>query len=108
MGRQQPLHGQRNPELLAPESPYLDTIQYTPIVDPDAQENALKSGSADIIQSAYTQTLVDLWSESGFQVIDDLGSPFEPSMDCIMLNPAVPPFNNPKMRQALAYGANPK
>jgi peptide/nickel transport system substrate-binding protein len=98
----------RNPNYWRPGLPYLDTMQYTPIVDTQSQENALLSGSTDVIQSSYTQTLVDLWNRPGFQVIDDLGSPFEPSMDSIMLNTAVPPFDNPKVRLALAYGANPE
>jgi peptide/nickel transport system substrate-binding protein len=98
----------RNPNYWRSGLPYLDTMQYTPIVDPNSQENALKTGSVDIIQSSYTQTLVDLWKLPGFSVINDLGSKIEPSMDCVMLNTAVPPFNDIRVRQALAYAANPQ
>jgi peptide/nickel transport system substrate-binding protein len=98
----------RNPNYWRPGLPYLDSIQYNPIVDPGSQEDALRSGSVDIIQAGYTQTLVDLWDRPGIAVITDLGSPFEPAMDSVMLNTAVPPFNDIRVRQALAYAANPE
>lgn len=98
----------RNPRYWRPGLPYLDTMQYTPIVDPQSQENALRTGSVDMIQSDYTQTLVDLWNLAGYTVIDDRYSKFEPTMDCVMLNTEVAPLNDIRVRQALAYAANPK
>jgi peptide/nickel transport system substrate-binding protein len=98
----------RNPNYWRNGLPYLDTMQYTPIVDPGAREDALKSGSVNIMQTNFTQNLVDLWNQPGITVINDLASTFEPDMDCIMLNTAVPPLNDIRVRQALAYGANPQ
>jgi ABC-type transport system substrate-binding protein len=98
----------RNPNYWRSGLPYLDTMQYTPIVDPGAREDALKSGSVNIMQTNFTQNLVDLWNEPGITLINDLGSKFEPDMDCIMLNTAVAPLNDIRVRQALAYAANPQ
>jgi peptide/nickel transport system substrate-binding protein len=98
----------RNPNYWRPGLPYLDAITYTPIADPLSQEDALRSGSVDIIATDYTQTLVDLWDLPNLAVITDLYSTLEPDMDCIMLNCAVPPFNDIRVRQALAYAANPQ
>ena len=98
----------RNPNYWRPNLPYLDTVTYTPLIDPGSRENALKSGSIDIMQSNFTQNLVDLWGLSGYTVVNDLFSTFEPDMDCVMINTAAPPFDDVRVRQALAYAADPK
>ena len=60
------------------------------------------------MQSNFTQNLVDLWNLSGYAVVNDLFSTFEPDMDCVMLNLDAPPFDDIRVRQALAYAANPE
>jgi peptide/nickel transport system substrate-binding protein len=98
----------RNPNYWRPKLPYLDTIEFSPLIDPGSREDALKSGSIDIMQSNFTQNLVDLWGQSGYAVVNDLFSTFEPDMDCVMLNLAAPPFDDIRVRQALAYAADPE
>ncbi|MFZ0665975.1 MAG: ABC transporter substrate-binding protein [Acidimicrobiales bacterium] len=98
----------KNPNYWRKGIPYLDTLQFTPIVDPGAREDAIRSGSVNLMQTNFTQNLVDLWDQPGFTLVNDLGSKFEPTMDCIMLNCAVAPTNDIRVRQALAYAANPE
>ena len=97
----------KNPNYWRPGLPYLDSIEYQPLIDPGAREDALRSGSIDIMQSNFTQNLVDLHGLPGFTVINDLFSTFEPDMDCVMLNLDAPPLNDIRVRQALAYAADP-
>jgi peptide/nickel transport system substrate-binding protein len=98
----------KNPNYWRPGLPYLASIEYQPLIDPGAREDALKSGSIDLMQSNFTQNLVDLTGYAGIAVINDLFSTFEPDMDCIMLNMDEPPLNDIRVRQALAYAANPE
>jgi peptide/nickel transport system substrate-binding protein len=96
----------RNPNYWRKGLPYLASIQYQPLIDPGAREDALKSGSIDVMQSNFTQNLVDLTGYTGIAVINDLFSTFEPDMDCVMLNMDVPPLNDLRVRQALAYAVD--
>jgi ABC-type transport system substrate-binding protein len=98
----------KNPHYWRPGLPYLDQITLKPIVDPQSRENSLKSGAVDMMHSSDTQNLVDLQGDSAFVTINDTHQTFEPDMDCIMLNTAVPPMNDIRVRQALAYAIDKK
>ena len=93
----------RNPHYWRPGLPYLDQITYKPIVDAVSRENSLRSGTIDMMHSSDTQNLLDLQGDSSFVVIDDRHSTFEPSMNFVMLNTAVSPMDDLRVRQALAY-----
>lgn len=93
----------KNPHYWRSGLPYLDQITFKPIIDPQSRENSLKSGTVDIMHSSDTQNLVDLQGNSSFVTIDDTKQTFEPDMDFTMLNTAVPPMDDIRVRQALAY-----
>jgi ABC-type transport system substrate-binding protein len=93
----------KNPHYWRSGLPYLDQITFRPIVDPQSRENSLKSGTIDIMHSSDTQNLVDLQGDSSFVTIDDTKQTFEPDMVFVMLNTAVPPMDDIRVRQALAY-----
>jgi peptide/nickel transport system substrate-binding protein len=96
----------KNPNYWRQGLPYLDSIEYEPLVDPGAREDALRSGSIDLMASNFTQNLVDLTGESGIVVVNDLFSTFEPDMDCVILNLDVAPLNDIRVRQALAMAVD--
>ncbi len=93
----------KNPHYWRPGLPYLNQITFKPIVDPQSRENSLKSGTVDIMHSSDTQNLVDLQGDSSFVTINDMHQTFQPDMDFVMLNTAVAPMNDIRVRQALAY-----
>ena len=93
----------KNPHYWRSGLPYLDRITFKPIIDPQSRENSLKSGSIDIMHSSDTQNLVDLRGDSSFVTIDDTKQSFEPDMDFVLLNTAVAPMDDLRVRQALAY-----
>jgi peptide/nickel transport system substrate-binding protein len=96
----------KNPNYWRQGLPYLDSIEYEPLVDPGAREDALRSGSIDLMASNFTQNLVDLTGQSGIVVVNDLFSTFEPDMDCVILNLDVAPLNDIRVRQALAMAVD--
>jgi ABC-type transport system substrate-binding protein len=97
----------RNPHYWRSGMPYLDTIEYRPIPDPQSRENSLKSGTVDIINSADLQNYVDLINNSSFVSITDLHSDVvEPNMTFFQINTAAPPLDNLQVRQALAYATD--
>jgi ABC-type transport system substrate-binding protein len=99
----------KNPHYWRSGLPYLDQITFKPIVDTQSRENSLKSGTVDIMHSADTQNLVDLQGNPSFVTIDDRNqTSLEPEMNFTMLNTAVPPLDDIRVRQALAYAIDKK
>jgi len=93
----------KNPHYWRPGYPYLDTIEYRPIPDSTQLLSSLESGSVDIIHSSTPEVIQALRANSSYAYIDDTKKVAgEPDMDCLLLNLAKPPFNDPKVRQAAA------
>ncbi len=83
--------------------PYLNTITYKPIVDPNARSEALQSGSIDMMVTDTPQVIVLYRGQKKWSYIDDSGPVIgQPDMNCVMLNMAAAPFNNPDVRLAMA------
>jgi ABC-type transport system substrate-binding protein len=96
----------RNPNYWRSGMPYLDSIEYRPIIDPQSRENSLKSGTVDIMHSSDLQNYAALHGNSSFVTISDLSSSIEPDMTFCMINTAVSPVDELRVRQALAYATD--
>ncbi|HEY1633597.1 MAG TPA: ABC transporter substrate-binding protein [Acidimicrobiales bacterium] len=96
----------KNPHYWRPGLPYLDQITYKPIVDFQSRENTLKSGGVDILHSDTLQNYVDLTGNSSFVTVSDLHSTLEPDQSFFMINTAVPPVSDVRVRQALAFATD--
>ncbi len=97
----------KNPKYWRPGLPYLDSITYKPIPDPDQLLSSLKSGSVDIMHSSTPEVISQLRADSSLAYIDDSKNVAgEPDMGCILLNLSKAPFNNLKVRQAVAYATS--
>jgi len=99
----------RNPNYWRSGLPYLDQITFKPIPDTTQREATLRSGGVDMIQSADPTTLTNFSGSggTGFQLVDTrTGVIGQPSFTYIMLNLAVPPTNDLRVRQALAKAMN--
>ena len=87
--------------------PYLDTITYKPIPDTDQILASLQSGSIDIMHTDTASDIKALRSDTSFAYCDDsVKVAGEPDMACIQLNLSKAPFNNLKLRQAMAYATS--
>jgi len=105
------LRAKRNPNYWRKDSrgnqlPYLDSIEFRPIIDDASRAKALKSGDIEIAQTTQASMATDL--EADFHVLRDYTS----ERTFIMLNTAVGeqnagnPFTNIHARKALAYATD--
>ena len=97
----------RNPSYWRSGFPYLDQITFKPIPDTVQREASLRTGVVDMIQSTDANTINRFSGSggSGYQLVDTrTGVIGQPTMAFIMLNTAVTPTNDPRVRQALAKG----
>lgn len=94
----------KNPHYWRPGLPYLDGIEFIPIVSGSSRAASLLSGSVDLIQAADPETILEVRSSSGYRVITNehhvVG---EPDQNFVMLNTGVAPLDDVDIRRALAY-----
>ncbi len=94
----------KNPHYWRPGLPYLDSITYKPIPDPSSLLSSLESGSVDIMHTDTAIEISALRDNASYGYTDDSKNVAgEPDMGCLLLNLSKPPFNNLKVRQAMAY-----
>lgn len=97
----------RNENYWRSGMPYLDSITYRPIPDPDSRASSLSAGSVDIMHTSVATTLPKFDSDPSYTFVDDLtGVIGEPDMDFILLNTEKPPMNDLRVRQAMAMAVN--
>ncbi|HLG92147.1 MAG TPA: ABC transporter substrate-binding protein, partial [Acidimicrobiales bacterium] len=97
----------RNPHYWRAGLPYLDEIEYRPIVDDTARQGSLESGELDVIQTSNTQSIQSLRQNTSFSYVDDSQSTIgEPDVNLILLNTGRPPLDDLRVRQALAYATD--
>ncbi len=93
----------RNSKYWRKGLPYLDSITYKPIPDPDQLFASLSSGSVDMIHTTNASTIQQMRSNTSLAYTDDTKTlAGEPDMGLMMLNLSKAPFNNAKLRQAMA------
>jgi ABC-type transport system substrate-binding protein len=99
----------RNPDYWRPGLPYLDSITFKPLAAPKSRGDGLRAGDFDVMHSSDTQNVADFLHSPGYSQVNDLDSVLgEPDQNFIMLNTAVPPLNDLRVRQALAYATDEK
>ena len=83
--------------------PYLDGITFKPIADPTATLNALQSGDVDISQTRAPVDVPTAKADTKLQYYDR-GSACNTGV--LAMNQKFKPFDNLKIRQAVAYAIN--
>jgi peptide/nickel transport system substrate-binding protein len=91
----------KNPNYWQTGHPYLDQITFKTVGSDQAAYEAMLANEGQVYENLSTNQIITE-SESHFQVENNLGtSPYD-----LQLNTAVPPFNNPKARQAIYAATN--
>jgi peptide/nickel transport system substrate-binding protein len=91
----------KNPGYWQAGHPYLNQITFKTVGSDEAAYEALLANEGQVYEDMSTTQVIDE-SESHFEVDNNLGtSPYD-----LQLNTAVPPFNNPKARQAIYAATN--
>jgi peptide/nickel transport system substrate-binding protein len=97
----------RNPNYWRSGYPYLDKVTFKPIPDTTQREATLRTGGVDLILSTDADTINRFKGQSSYQMVDSLTKTIgEPTMAFVMLNTAVAPTDDLRIRQALAKGLN--
>jgi peptide/nickel transport system substrate-binding protein len=96
----------KNPNYWQKGLPYLDSVEFRPIVDLQSRENSLVSNTVQVIHSSDPQLTHDLKGHSGITIINDANAPGQHSQDFYMINTAKPPLDDPILRRAVAYATN--
>lgn len=85
--------GQRN-------GPFLNSIEFQPIIDGQQRANALRSGDINLLMTTRASDVAAL--EQDYQVIRE----YDGEKTFVMANVRKPPFDNVHARKALAYATN--
>jgi peptide/nickel transport system substrate-binding protein len=86
----------KNPNYWQTGRPYLDQITFKTVGSDEAAYEALLANQGQVYEDMSTTALINE-SASHFEVENNLGTaPYD-----LQLNTAVPPFNNPKAREAI-------
>jgi len=96
----------KNPNYWQKGLPYLNSIEYRPILDTQSRENSLQTGTIQLFHSSDPKVTYDLKGKSGITILDESKAVGQQSQDFIMLNTGKAPLNDPILRQALAYATN--
>jgi peptide/nickel transport system substrate-binding protein len=86
--------------------PYLDRVEFRPIPDQTARTASVQSGTVSMIHTTdprEIQRLERQAQDGNLQIVTDTG---EKEESFAMLNTAVPPFDDLRARQALAYATD--
>ncbi len=107
----QKFEAEKNEEYWATDAagtqlPYLDSIEFRPIVEVDQRLNALQSGEINAMHTSDAPTVSDLRDLTESGEVNAYESEEFGEVSYIMLNESQPPFDNIKARQALAYAAD--
>jgi peptide/nickel transport system substrate-binding protein len=83
--------------------PYLDKIDFRPIADDQTRYKAFQSGDVDVIITPREQTIQNLAKDGQAGTAQVIRAKGDNDVNMLMLNTAKPPFNDIRMRQAIAH-----
>src|SRR5829696_6770713 len=103
----QSLTAEKNPDYWATDAdgnqlPYLDEIEFRPIVESDQRLNALQSGEINAMHESDPSTVAEMRSLNESGTITATESVKFGEVSYVMLNSSKPPFDNIKAREAVA------
>jgi peptide/nickel transport system substrate-binding protein len=95
---------EKNPDYFIKGQPLLDTIIYQPIPDDTARSTAVRTGAVDMIEYAPAKDLALFKSDSKIVLTGEGNN----NVRYLAFNTKVKPFDNVKVRQAIAWAVDRK
>lgn len=92
----------KNPDYFMPGQPLLDELHFIPLKDETARTNALRSGEIDYVEPVAPKDIAALRND---RTVTVTGGP-NLSFVAISLNTSKKPYDDVRVRQALAYAIN--
>ncbi len=93
---------EKNPDYFIPGQPLLDEVIYQPIPDDTARSTAVRTGAVDFIEYAPPKDLELLRGDSNIVITGEGNN----NVRFLAFNTKVKPFDNPKVRQAIAWAVD--
>ncbi len=93
---------EKNPDYFIPGQPLLDEVIYQPIPDDTARSTAVRTGTVDFIEYAPPKDLELLRGDSNITITGEGNN----NVRFLAFNTTVTPFDNPKVRQAIAWAVD--
>lgn len=101
------LSAKKNPKYWQKGYPYLDAIEFKPLPDNSEREDALLSGTINLMHCQSPRQIKPFFGSRKFRVdLSKLPPRAEPDVDFVMLNVDSPPLNDALLRRALAMTIN--
>lgn len=100
------LTARRNPDYWNQPYPYLDEIEYRPIIEGAQRVNAIQTGEINVMHTSGPMFIKDLRALAEQGDIELVESDEQGEVTYVMLNASRPPFDNLTARQALAYAGD--
>lgn len=98
----------KNPNYWQKGLPYLDEVEYRPIVEVTSRASSLKAGTIDMLHTTDPDTIVDFRGDKNIKLIDDSKAEGEHEESFFMLNTAKAPLDDVRVRKALALATDRK
>ena len=98
----------KNPNYWQKGLPYLDSVEFRPILETQSRDNSLTAGTIDAMQSSDPQVSVDLKGNSSVNLVSDIENPGRNEINFVQLNTAQAPLDDVTLRTALAYATDRK
>jgi len=96
----------KNPNYWQKGLPYLDEVEYRPIVEVTSRASSLSAGTIDMMHTTDPDTIVAFRKDKKIKLIDDSKSAGEHEEAFFMLNTAKPPLDDVRVRKALALATD--
>lgn len=87
--------------------PYLDSVEFRPIVDPQNRVNALLSGDVQMIHTTDWPAINSLQSQAASGNVQFVADPTETEESFVMFNTQKAPLNDVRVRQGLKLCTDP-
>lgn len=96
----------KNPNYWQKGLPYLDEVEYRPIIEVTSRASSLKAGTIDMMHTTNPDTIVDFRKDNSIKVVDDAKAKGEHEESFFMLNTAKAPLDDVRVRRALALATD--
>ena len=98
---------ERNPGYWRQGLPYLDSVTYHPIADSGSRASSLRAGTIDLMYGGSARNILDFRDNKKFTYVDNIKDTLgEPAYVFMMVNTAVPPLDDLRVRQAMAHATD--
>jgi peptide/nickel transport system substrate-binding protein len=96
----------KNPDYWYKGYPYLESVEFRPIPDTGTRYSALKASDIDLMITSREDTIRKMLEDAKNGEVQVTRSTGDNDVNMILINTTAPPFDDLRVRQAVAYGVD--